>query len=466
MWFMLTGTKEAIIMFNMKKDFNCCKTVSCKNFGIVGSDDYIYKSKRLGYLSIECRACGSNPPWINNQLIENILKEKLAFHFARKISHCPHCYPYFFFTDKNAARLHGFTAAGTQRLKCKNCQRIYSLGKHKNIEAIRQVLQTIIDNQDINIAIRKTGLSARLYYFYLEKLSLLFTNYSRLKEQQVIQRNYIALQTEGKVVHLDHQRGFYTLLSAEANSGYILLQTTNLTKEKLNKQDIYHTKEDTVIKDTQANNTENEISHRYEQTLHRKHFEKLLVGDLKAIRHCNLIYPNKLVYVHFSLLRAFTKKAQRYGHYIELESSIRAAALMSSHTEIIKNNADIYYYLPFVNSQETFVNKKLGWWNDRWFSFELGAYSPITKSLKNDNPFQLNNTNHLNRYYSYLDTNLNKGLNSLNTILNFSEIHRVLFNFCDIKEGKTAAMSFVLAEQPFTAMALLDEAIMLNDSVN
>lgn len=453
-------------MFNMRQDFNCCKTVGCKNFGVIGSDDYIYKSKRLGFLSIECKACGSNPPWIDNQLIENILKEKLAFHFARKISHCSHCYPYFFFTEKNQAQLHGFTAAGTQRLKCKNCQRIYSLSKHKNIDAIKQVLQTIIDNQDINIAIKKTGLSARLYYFYLEKLSLLFTNYSRLKEQQIMQQHYIALQTEGKVVHLEHQRGFYTLLSAEANSGYILLQTTNLTKEKLNKQDIYHSTEDTILKETHANNTENEIKQRYQQTLHRKHFERLLVGSLKAINHCNLIYPNKLVYVHFSLLRAFTQKALRYGHYIELESSIRAAALMSAYPEIKESKADIYYYLPFSNSQDTLVNKKVGWWNDRWFSFELGAYSPITKSLKNDNPFQLNDTNHLNRYYSYLDTNLNKGLNSLNTIANFSEIHRVLFNFCEVNEGKSTAMSFALADKPFTAMALLDEAIKLSDTVN
>jgi len=451
---------------NTEQDFNCCKTVSCKNFGVKESVDYTYKSKRLGYLSIECNACGSNPPWIDNQLIENILKEKLAFHFARKISHCHHCYQYFFFNDKNEAQLHGFTAAGTQRLKCKSCQRIYSLSRHKNISIIRLVLQTIVENMDINNAIRKTGLSARLYYFYLEKLSLLLTNYSRLQEQEVMQRDYIALQTEGKVVHLNHQRGFYSLLTAEANSGYILLQTSNLTKQLLGEQDIYNSTEDTVIKDYHQHNLESEIEQHYQQTLQRKHFEQLLVGELKPIKHCQLIYPNKLVYVHFSMLRAFTKKSQRHGHYIELESSIRAAALMSSITEIAQNKADIYYYLPFKNNHESIVNKKVGWWGDRWFSFDLGAYSPITNSLNNENPFQLQETEQLNDYFLYLNKHLNKGLNSFNTIEQFCEIHRVLYNFCELKNAKSRAMKFALTDTTYTPEELLNEAINLIDYSN
>lgn len=463
MLFMLKWHTEVNIMFDIRKDFNCCKTISCKNFGVNGSEDYVYKSRRLGYLSVECKACGSNPPWINNELIENIQKEKLTFHFARKITHCKHCYQYFFFNEKNTAKLHGFTGAGTQRLKCNNCHRIYSLGRHKNIDAIRQVLQTIIDNLDINVAIRKTGLSARLYYFYLEKLSLLFTNYSRLKEQDVMERKYIALQTEGKVLHLHHKRGFYTLLSAEAESGYVLLQTNNLTKQKLLERDVYNTCENTIIKDTHANNVENEIKQHYQQTLYRKHFEKLLIGEIKAINHCNLLYPNKLVYVHFSLLRAFIQKAQRYSHYIELESSIRAAAVMSAYPEIKTGKADVYYYLPFLNNQEVLNNKKIGWWGDRWFSFELGAYSSITNNSKNDIPFHLNDTDHLNRYYTYLEQNLNKSLNSFNTIANFSEIHRVLFNFCQAHRDKTPAMSFGLIESALTATELLNEAIYLSD---
>ena len=157
------------------------------------------------------------------------------------------------------------------------------------------------------------------------------------------------------------------------------------------------------------------------------------------------------------------QKTQRYSHYIELESSIRAAAVMSAYPEIKTGTADVYYYLPFLNNQETLNNKKIGWWSDRWFSFELGAYSSITNNSTNDAPFRLNDTEHLTRYYNYLEQNLNKSLNSFNTVTNFSEIHRVLFNFCQVHKNNTAAMSFGLIETPLTATELLNEAIYLSD---
>jgi hypothetical protein len=210
---------------------------------------------------------------------------------------------------------------------------------------------------------------------------------------------------------------------------------------------------------------ENEINNRYQQTLQRKHFEKLLVGPLNPIKHCHLIYPNKLVYVHFSMLRAFIQKSKRYAHYIELESSIRAAAMMSAYPEIKTNRADIYYYLPFTHNHEPLNHKKAGWWNDRWSHFELGAYCALTDSLKNNNPFHLHDTDHINRYYTYLDEHLNKSLNSFNTILHFSEIHRVLFNFCQENKGKTTAMALGVADNIFDPMALLEEAINLTDFV-
>lgn len=273
------------------------------------------------------------------------------------------------------------------------------------------------------------------------------------------------MQTEGRIIHLHHQRGFYTLLTSEAHSGYILLQSTNLTQQQLPIQDIYNSTEDTIIKDAPTNNIQDKLTYHYQQTLQRKHFERLLIGELKPIKHCNLIYPNKLSYVHFSLLRAFVKKSQQYRHYIELESSIRAAALMSAYPEIKEHKADIYYYLAFSNTQETLNNKKIGWWNDRWFSFKLGAYSPITKILSNGPSFELNNIDNLNRYYIYLEKHLNKGLNSFNTIANFSEIHRVLFNFCQEYKGKSTATAFNLSQCTLDPMALLDEAIQLTDNV-
>jgi len=71
----------------------------------------------------------------------------------------------------------------------------------------------------------------------------------------------------------------------------------------------------------------------------------------------------------------------------------------------------------------------------------------------------MEDTEYLNHYYGYLDTHLNKSLNSFNTITNLSEIHRVLFNFCHLKNDKTTAMKFGLAEYAYNGMELLSEAM-------
>ncbi|MGB5443973.1 MAG: hypothetical protein WBM99_00590, partial [Psychromonas sp.] len=105
-------------MFTFTKDFNCCKTVHCKNFAVADSADYIAQSWRLGYLSTACKLCGSHPPWVDNELVAQLLKEKLEVHFARKLTDCPACAPYFFFTESPKATLHGYTSAGRQRKKC------------------------------------------------------------------------------------------------------------------------------------------------------------------------------------------------------------------------------------------------------------------------------------------------------------------------------------------------------------
>ena len=85
--------------------------------------------------------------------------------------------------------------------------------------------------------------------------------------------------------------------------------------------------------------------------------------------------------------------------------------------------------------------------------------------MQSSPPFDLKDTEYLNRYFAYLKGSLNKGLNSINTLANFSEIHRVLFNFCETNKGKSPAMQFALADKPYTAQELLEEAIVLNENL-
>ncbi|ABM04565.1 hypothetical protein Ping_2860 [Psychromonas ingrahamii 37] len=446
-------------MFTFTKDFNCCKTVHCENFAVINSADYIQKSRQLGYLSTGCKLCGSYPPWVNNKLVEKIINEKLELNFARKLTGCRKCAQYFFFEKSTKSISHGYTSAGTQRKKCSDCHAVFTLPYFKNINALRLILNSIMANQEIKESIKATGLSARLYYFYLNKLAQILVTFSRLNEEKVIQQKQLSLYTQGKVVHLAHNRGFYTLLTSEVDSGYLLLQNNNLTRESLVKKALYDEQENTIISANNKDNLETALIKRYEQHFKRRHFEQLLVGELKPTTKCYLIYPDKLAYAHFQLLTVFTAKASSYTHYIEHESCFRAAALMASAADIKTAKADIYFYLSSYKTGEHLQGRKIGWWGDKWFSNDFGAYCPIASSTTLNADLKLSDTSSNGLFYAYLDSHLNKGINSINVIDNLSEIHRTIFNYCELKNKTSRAKLLKVTDRIYTPQSLLDAAL-------
>ncbi|GLS91784.1 hypothetical protein GCM10007916_28540 [Psychromonas marina] len=451
-------------MIKFTKDFNSCKTVSCKNFGIPNSETYIQKSERLGYLSTECTLCGSNPPWINNHLIKEVLAEKQEAQFGQKIIGCQKCRPYFFMPLAPKAKRHGFTSAGTQRKKCNQCASVFTLPEYKNREALKAVLVSVLSKGELSkdtltSSIKESGLSSRLYYFYLNKLALIFSNFSRLQEQPVITRKYMGMHSEGRVISLNHQRGLYNLFTAEVESGYILLQTNNLTHQEIGKDFIYNETESTVATNIASNDLEAILLARYHSNLKRNHFEQLIMGKLKPIANCTAIYPDKVAYLHFQLLTYFTNNIEQYDHYIEHESTLRSAALISSLADINNKKADIYFLLPFENSNESLTGKRFGWWNDIWFSQEKGAICPIT-SKSNEMP-NLNTIkcDAIEDFYRFLNKQLNKNSNSMQVLDNLSEIYRVIYNYCEPQKEKTSAMLLGISDRIYQPEQLLDEAL-------
>ena len=249
------------------------------------------------------------------------------------------------------------------------------------------------------------------------------------------------------------------MITTEINSGYVLLQNHNLTKISLHAEDIYQTLNSTIVVDNNADDIEKRLIDRYKQNMERKHFEQLLVGELKPITKCCLIYPDKLAYIHFQLLNAFTRKALKYDHFIEHESTLRAGALMASLKEIKKSNADVYFFLPITRPNKNLNCKKIGWWNDRWYTNEFGAYCPITSAMKDNAGIALKEANDVNLFYSYLDAHINKRVNSFNVINELFEIQRVLFNYCDLTGEQSRANRIGITDKTYTPESLLDEAL-------
>ncbi len=419
----------------------------------------IQRSERLGYLSTECKLCGSNPPWINNDLIEEVLSEKLEQYFAHKAVGCNRCSPYFFITKTPQSKLHGFTSAGTQRKKCSQCGAVFTQSEYKNVDALKLVLASLQKKSEIKIAIKESGLSSRLYYFYLNKLAVIFSNFSHLNEQKILMNEYLGMHSEGRLLPLSHQRGIYALFTAEIESGYILLQTNNLTKQPVEDDFLYQESESTIVANIDSNNIEEVLLTRYESNLKRNHFEQLIIGKLKPITKCNAIYPDKVAYIHFQLLKVFTGDIKNYEHYIEHESTLRAAALMSSLPEIQTNTANVYYFLPLSGQAGKLNGSAIGWWNDIWFSNELGAFCPITCKLKGQPNFSLKQAGAIDSYYNYLSSAVNKNVNSKQVIDNILEIYRVIYNYCSDNNEASKAQLLGVAERSYLPEQLLDRAL-------
>ncbi|WP_413700014.1 hypothetical protein ACLKMH_22365 [Psychromonas sp. KJ10-10] len=445
-------------MLKFTKDYNCCKTVGHENFGVTDSESYIQQSERLGYVSTECQLCGSNAPWINNELVQQVLEEKLDQQFAKKVVGCKKCDSYFFISSTPDSKRHGYTSAGTQRKKCSQCNAIFTLPDFKNTVAMKIVLASLLGNKDIKTAVSESGLSARLYYFYLNKLAILLSNFSRDNESKHLTGDYIGLHSEGRLLELKHKRGIYLLFSAEIDSGYILLQTHNLTKRDFAEEFIYHEKESTIATNINSNNLETVLLARYQRNLERNHFEQLIMGDIKPIVKCNAIYPDKVAYIHFQLLKVFTGKVKKYDHFIEHESTLRSASLMSSYNEIKSKDANVYYFLPFEGG-EHFNGKRLGWWNDIWFSNNVGAFCPITCKLNPDTHFRLNKGEAIESFFQYLNMRVNKSVSSMQVIDNLLEIYRVIYNYCIPIENKTPACVLGISEQSYTPEQLFELAL-------
>ena len=148
-------------------------------------------------------------------------------------------------------------------------------------------------------------------------------------------------------------------------------------------------------------------------------------------------------------------------HYIEHESCLRSAALVNAIDDIKKGNAEIYYYYPFISTDKNqrLKGEKIGWWNDRWFSNDFGAYCSITTPKNTRGDLRLTERDCVYSYYEYLSKNMKKGVNSYSVINNLFEIHRVLFNYSILKKGTTRAVIAGLASSVFSAESLLYEAL-------
>ncbi|MFM2485729.1 hypothetical protein ABUE30_11790 [Celerinatantimonas yamalensis] len=405
---------------------NCCKSWGCKNFGLTASADYQPLSYHLGYPALYCAECGSYPPLIDNQLVTQLIAEKLPQQFPQTMDQCPNGCD---LTTLKRPQRYGLTSAGRQRLRCRHCLKVYTPTKPATAALLHTLAEHLTQSLNATTSIQRLGITSKRYYQLLHEFALLLGRYTRQLEQQFAPKELLAMQTEGHVLAFAGGLRLWLLTSSEATSGYQLMSTHNLSE--LSEPDAhYQNKADNRLTTFADAPLTEALKRRYQQLMNRYHFEDLQYGPSPCWRRHYLIQPSLVTYAHFQMLRSITDSAHHLHHYLEQESCMRGAAIMGSIERIREKQAEVFYLFAHPDRQTAFLadGRAVGWWRDRWFSTPFGGYCPVTERSHYRYPFQMRDIQTNQHYFEYLDTHFPRTLKSLTPINDHLLIQRCRYN--------------------------------------
>ncbi|BEU02024.1 hypothetical protein OAG1_08240 [Agarivorans sp. OAG1] len=448
--------------FAYRQRFNCCKNCRCPNFGLTESSDYLAESHQLGYPALHCKACGSYPPLVDSHSVNLIVEERTKLHLSKAPCGCSNCEPGFFLGPTTGVKRYGKTGANSQRYQCRKCQSVFTQVHVKGSEQLCRLFNSLSLGHSPQKIMQQLSIAPKIYYQLLQRLFHCLRFYSRQQEVMALKRQFLAIHTESNVHEFSEQKRVWALCSSEAQSGYVLLHTHNQTQLQLNDSVYYQQQASTRLPALQDSPIVEALKRRYQLTLNRYHFEDLHYGPTSHLRGTQIIQPAICAYAHFQLLSGFTHQVKHFHHYIEHESSIRGAALMSCVEQIREKSADVYYIYqhPRTQSDMGAAGNKVGWWNDRWYPAPFGAFCGISSGQQVPAPIDLPRPQACQSFFEHLEQNMSKQLKSASSVDALFEINRALFNYVITDQnGETPAMRLGASEQPLSGTTLVSAAV-------
>ncbi|MGY5452182.1 hypothetical protein ACVFI8_14745 [Agarivorans sp. MS3-6] len=442
--------------------YNCCKNCRCQNFGLVESADYLAESFQLGYPALHCKACGSYPPLVDSESVNRIIDERAKQYLSKAPCGCGNCEPGFFLGPSVGVKRYGKTGANSQRYQCRQCESVFTQVSIKGEEQLATLFNSLSLGHSPQKIMQQLSIAPKIYYQLLQRLFHCLRFYTRQQEQKSLNGSFIAIHTESQIHAFSEQKKIWTLCSTEVNSGYVLLHSHNQTQLELNDNAYYQQKASTLLPSLTESPIVEALKRRYQLTLNRYHFEDLHYGPTVNLRGTKLLQPSVCAYAHFQLLSGFTQHSENFHHYIEHESSIRGAALMCCVDEIKQQRAEIFYLYrhPRTQSDMGTTGNKVGWWNDRWFPADFGAFCGITSVQQVPAPISLPQPEACQNYFTHLQENMSKQLKSASSVDALFEINRALFNYViPDQQGVSPAMRLGASQKLMTGSELVNAAV-------
>ncbi|NVJ58034.1 MAG: hypothetical protein HWE19_16890 [Vibrionaceae bacterium] len=367
-----------------RQEYNCCKTYGCPNCG--NPDLALYsRSNRLGYEAWHCDQCGAYPPVLLNQPIL-ALAQQIQTH-----RHHNSVFPQCRCANPKIHRF-GFTRQGSQRIKCSCCGVVNAL---PNVQTLVRKLQPILDVLISGVPPSQLQKACKLpNKTFAQNMSLmceLLNHASRMCEKHL---SIVGVQTQTSVhscrsgfLHQNHKQSaahLWTVSSADAHSGYILLindnalfDTGSLNSHMLEKSryQLDEHEEQQINQDVLVN-----AESTYNKILARSQFDQIAYST-QAHAQCKdavILRPVYAAHAHFQNLKALL--APSLPHYIllEHESFLRGAAITAFDRAVRRGGLDLYYHHLSRISADARCDtstRVMSWWNEKWHRIQVSNES-------------------------------------------------------------------------------------------
>lgn len=308
---------------------NYCKTLGCKNFGILDSPDYLIQGK-----DVLCRECGFLFPVISSASL-NLFRHNANRPWKGLIRQCPGC-------GGRSLKKYGFSSRGDHRLYCCRCHKTFIAAEKLKADYRQEQLSSLIQEgaslSDIRDLLRldSTGLCRAL-----GKLSRYANQHER---QWAFSAFDIMLSTRAFYVNFSGGDGrLYVLVTAEEQSGNVVAISTNYATHPVEKEYQYISRYEERL----PPGTLTHLVQRKESiTMRRKSLFDVDYGP--ATLHKNdpgmLVKPVLPAYRHFELVQTLTDdRSLNVQHYIDHECFILGGCMVANLAYVQQGRSHISF---------------------------------------------------------------------------------------------------------------------------
>ncbi len=306
-------------MFN-HLNVNCCKTIGCKNVGVLQSPDYQPHGD-----NILCRECGFLFPLISENAL-NSFRMLVNKQWKGLVRQCPDC-------GGTSLKRHGYAYSGKVRLLCRHCNRTFlyvaDRAETKRPGPLSEAITAGMSLAELRMALRLDNTALA------RQLARLALHVNREMSQIRFPSLDIALSTRAFTLKFNgSNNALYALVTAEVESGNIVAVSTNYSPFPVENEYQYFSS----FAERPGPGTIVQLVQRKESmTARRGILFDIDYGPARLWKNDSgmLVKPVLPAYRHFELVKKMTdERSLNVQHFLEHECFILGGCLMANYRDV------------------------------------------------------------------------------------------------------------------------------------